>query len=157
MRRAGGSVDVILEGSSFTAETLSRAHYAPRDLLPALTEAEKDEAQRSGWTEEEYARSVYAQQLHEPEVLEIVDRLAHLLNGFLAAYLPDAVLARITVSVPRGLYRISVDYRDQVFHFSVRGSVVSDLFESGDEQALERLKRIVEMAVLPYVQKRQAS
>ena len=150
-------MQIILEGSRFTDRSWLQAHQAPVEMLPHLSEADTDFARRHGVSDEEYARKLYAGLLSEPELAALVERLGLVLAGFLGDFLPGAVVVSITMQTARGMFSVVADHGGRDFSFSVRESVVNDLFEGGDAAALDKLRRIVELAALPFAGRRIAS
>lgn len=148
---------MLVEGPKFTSQSLSLAHAAPSELLPGLTEEQKQIALSFRMSEDSYARDLYACQLAEPEWAGIIERLGYLLKSFLNTSLPGALLQSITWQTHQETFRVLVKIGGHSFQFSVRESVVNDLFDGGDKGALDRLSRIVEMASLPCRVQQRAS
>ncbi len=144
-------MEIWVEGMRATEQSRSAAYHAPASDLPGLTFQERNRALASGWTEERYARTKYAGELGAREWAKRVETVAVLLQDLLEQRAPASKLLSLTLNTSRGIYRATAEVGNASLEFQVRENVVDDLIEAGDAEALSRLRRVVEIATLPYM------
>ena len=133
------------------------AHEAPLSSLPSLTDEELEEARGSYWSEEQFARSKAAGEIGAHEWAERVQALGVLLQALLKERDSEATLHSLLLETLRGRYRAVASVGAREFWFVIREEVVDDLLEAGKADALASLRRIVEVAVLPYASEARVS
>ncbi len=143
-------MEVWVDGPRSTNKSRQAAYQVPLSSLPDLTEQEKKEAERSHWSEEQFARIKYAGELGAREWAERTQSFAVLLQSLLRESNPQAVLQSVLLETLRGRYRAVASISDREFWFEIREEVVDDLLDAGKADALDGLRRIASVAVLPY-------
>ncbi len=144
-------MDVWVDGPRETESSRKAAHSASVSDLPHLTDQERTEAQALRWPEEFYARNKLAGEMGAREWAQRAEALGFLLQGLLQDRDSRAVLESVLLETRRGRYRATVCLGGSTFWFAVREEVVDDLMEAGKLEALENVKRIVDIAALPYL------
>jgi hypothetical protein len=143
-------MEVWVDGPRATDQSRATAEQIPLAELPPLTEQEREEARVSGWSDERYARVKFAGEQGAYEWAERVQTLGVLLESMLKQHSPEASLKSILLETFRGRYRATAQLGSREFCFAVREQVAEDLLEAGKAEALDSLRRIVAVAVLPY-------
>jgi hypothetical protein len=143
-------MEVWVDGPRATEHSRSLAEQLPLSELPSLTAQEREEARLGGWSDERYARVKYAGEQGAHEWAEKVQTLGVLLESILKQYTPEASLKSVLPETFQGRYRATEQLQSREFSFAVQEEVAEDLLESGKAEALDSLRRIVAVAVLPY-------
>ena len=143
-------MEIWLDGPRTTARSWQAADEAPLSSLPSLTEQEKEQARRSHWSEERFARSKLAGEAGAREWAERAQSFGVLLQSLLRESNAQAVLRSLLLETLRGRYRATASIAGREFWFEIREEIVDDLLEAGKAEALDGLRRIVSVAVLPY-------
>ena len=143
-------MEIWLDGPRATTRSWHVADEAPLTSLPSLTEQEKEQARQSHWSEERFARSKFAGEVGAREWAERAQCLGVLLQSLLRESNPQAVLQSLLLETLRGRYRATASIADREFWFEICEDIVDDLLEAGKAEALDGLRRIASVAVLPY-------
>ena len=143
-------MEVLVDGPRVTEHSRKLAEQVPLSELPPLTDREREEAQSSGWSEERYARVKLAGERGAYEWAEKAETLGVLLQSLLKQHSPEAGLKSLLLETYRGRYRATATLGSNEFWFAVREEVAEELLEAGKAEALDQLRRIVAVAVLPY-------
>lgn len=143
-------MEIWVDGPRATDNSWRMASRTPTSSLPTLTEEEKEQAKVSHWSEEEFARSKFAGETGAQEWAERMQSFGVLLQALLKESNPQAVLQSLLLETLRGRYRAVANIAGYEFWFEIREEVVDDLLETGKAEALDSLRRIAAVAVLPY-------
>jgi hypothetical protein len=150
-------MEVWVDGPRATDRSRQIAEQIPLPELPPLTEQEREDARRSCWSEEQYARTKFAGEIGAEEWAERVQALGILIESLLREHDPSASLKSLLLETLRGRYRATAQVGDREFRFVVREEVVDDLLEAGKAEALDSMRRIVSVAMLPYASQARVS
>jgi hypothetical protein len=148
---------IVIEGYRSTDQDWLKAQQTPSDALPRLTEEQKQIASTFGASSETYARSLYAGELSQRVWEDKAKRLGQILESLMTSRIPDAEVLRVTLQTSRGVFEVVARAAGSEFKFRVQEDVADELMEGGDADALDRLRRIVEFALLPLAGKARAS
>jgi hypothetical protein len=150
-------MQIVIEGSRSTDRHWLQAQQVPAEMLPHLTEEQRRIARNFGVADETYARSVYAGELSQPAWAEKTRRLGQILESFMRSRILGAEVFQVTLQTAQGLFEVRAKVSGEEFAFQVQEDLVDELMEGGSEEALNRLQRIVEFALLPVGEKARAS
>ncbi len=150
-------MQIHIEGTRATDQSWWTAMNAAVSQLPPLTEAEKQSVQRTSWSEKRYARSVYAGLLALPDLEEPVKGVGRLVQALVKECAGHAALLKLTFQTLQGVYQATAEIDGQRFHFSFREELLESVTMAGDAEALASLRRIIELAVLPFAKQLRVS
>jgi hypothetical protein len=153
---AGMSMEVIVTGWRSTTDAWAKAHLVRLSDLPALSPEQADVARKLGLSAEEYARSFYAGELSKPELTGKAEAIGKLIERLAGSQSPGAKIDQVLLETYHGLVRLKGSVGDSEFRMEVEEELVEDLMKGGSGKLLERLERIVKMA-LPASERRPAA
>ena len=149
-------MEVIVTGWRSTTDAWAKAHFAKLSDLPALSQEQAEVARKLGLSAEEYARSFYAGELSKPELAGKAEEIGRLVERLAGRYAPEARIERVLLETYRGLVRLKGSVGDSGFQIELDEELVDDLMRCGSKELLERLERIIQMA-LPVKERRPAA
>ena len=150
-------MEILVDGPRATDQSWREAESLPLASLPALTDEEKKQARLSQWSEERFARSKFAGEAGAQQWAERTRSFGVLLQALLKESNPQAALQSLILETLRGRYRATASVAGCEFWFDMREEIVDDLLEAGKTEALDGLRRIVSIAVLPYTSELRVS
>jgi hypothetical protein len=140
-------MEVIVTGWRSTTDAWAKAHLAPFSDLPPLSNEQADVAGKLGLSAEEYIRSAYAGELSKPELVSKAEGIGKLVERIAKTYAPSARIDKVLLETYLGLVRLSGTAGNSEFRIDVEEDLIDDLMRGGSKELLERLERIVRMAL----------
>ncbi len=145
-------MEVAVDGWRSGISEWQEVRDIPKEKLPPLTAEQREVARKLGVSEDDYARSALAGERTREQLLKKTERLAHVVSESAKSTGRPVEVARVTLR--------TIDHRFDV-EFRVNGStvpvridedIVDDYFDSGSDDAEQRLKRIVDRALASTIQ-----
>jgi hypothetical protein len=137
-------MEVIIDGWRAGGEDRKQALSVPANMLPPLSEAQKEVAKKMGISEEDYARSAFAGKLNQDRLLEKTRRFAEILNAKLRSKLNGARIERISLLTVEHEYRIELAASEKKVLFRVSEEMVDDFVERGFADIGQLIERNLE-------------
>jgi len=141
-------MEIYVEGGRSSSESWTRAHRAPLDSLPNLSEGQKAYVSKLGLDGEAYARSLLAQELELPYLEKKAEKAARVIEKIGAARLFDLRVRGVLLNTLQGKYRFEVvskeDRHDEIV---VSEDLIDELLETGTESSERQIARILEFGL----------
>jgi hypothetical protein len=119
----------------------------PAEQLPPLTAEQKEVARKLGVSEEAYARMALAGQRTSDLLLKKTEMLAKLLEQKLRGSGSKATIENVVLRTMKHKFDVLLRINGSTIPIRINEDVVDDLFESGSEEAEQRLSRIVSTTI----------
>jgi hypothetical protein len=141
-------MEVFVRGSSSSAEDWLRAQQAPLNELPELDEDQKVVARKLQISEEDYARSAYAGQLAQRELLQKMLRFGKWLDARIQERDPASVVESVDLDVWNEKVRVHGKSGGEPFFFDLSEDLVERFLLTGGADLERAIFRVVEIFVL---------
>ncbi|MHB1675335.1 MAG: hypothetical protein ACYCSP_13905 [Acidobacteriaceae bacterium] len=137
-------MDIYIDGNRSSAENWMLAQNASKELLPALSDAEKTVADKLRINHDAYARSAYAVDLTRNELGGKTERAARLVERMARSRVPGLTLDSAWLKTLEGRFRFDFDLNGNHAAIWVDEDLMNELLESGSRAAEEQISRVVE-------------
>jgi len=140
-------MDIRIDGNRSTAENWMLAQNASKELLPALSEAQKTVADELRTSHEAYARSVYAVDLSRNDLVAKAERAGRAIERIAQRKVPGIAVDSVWLKTFAGKFRFDLNLDRNHTAMWVNEDVIDELLESGSRTAEEQLARVVEYSL----------
>jgi len=141
-------MEIAVDGWRAGAAEREVARSLSPEQLPRLTDEQRSVASKLGIPEEDYARSVVAGERNREALLLKTERLARLLEQRLKASGIGAHVNRVTLRTIQHRFDVELQVNGRMVPFQVEETVVDDYFDSGSNDAEQRLGHILDRALV---------
>jgi hypothetical protein len=146
-REAQLGMKIGVDGMQASASERSKAQLIPKEELPPLNGPQRTAARRLGYSEEEYARMLVAEQRTTRLLFAKIEMFARFLAKKLQHMDSRATIESVILKNLKNRFDVELKLDGNVIPVSINKDLVDDLFESGSVEAEQRLQRILEITV----------
>jgi hypothetical protein len=134
-------MDISVRGSRSSAQDWARAQLVPLSELPLLNEEEKAVARKMNLSDEDYARSAFAGQLSEQELLQRTLGFGKWLGARVEERSPDSHVIAVQLDTWEEKFRIRISSGKQSVVFAVDEELVERFLTTGSPELEKSLLR----------------
>lgn len=140
-------MEIAVDGWRSGAADWDAVRNLPEDKLPPLSKEQKEVARKLGIPETDYARSALAGERSRESLLAKTERLARVLSKIFREMNVPAKIESVTLRTFHERFDVLLTIGTHSIPLRIAEGIVDDLFETGSEDAEQRLGRILRMAV----------
>jgi hypothetical protein len=145
-------VEISVDGWRAGVSDWQAVRSVPREQLPPLTPEQREVARKLGISEDDYARSALAGERTQEELLKKTERLARVVDQAAKTSGKPVEVQRVVLRTIDGRFDVDLRVNGNTVPIRIDEDLVDDYFDSGSEDAEQRLKRILERALASTVQ-----
>jgi hypothetical protein len=145
-------VEIGVDGLRAGVSEWQAVRDVPREQLPPLTPAQQEVAKKLGIPEDDYARSALAGERTREQLLKKAERLARVVDQTAKTSGKPVEVQRVILRTIDHRFDVDLRVNGNTVPIHIDESLVDDYFDSGSEDAEQRLKRILDRALASTVQ-----